>query len=371
MNSVPGAGRYLNIDVLRGVAALLVLWLHAAEVFVTVSALRAVGTAAHDISSYLQAGRAGVIAFFAISGFVIPVTITPPRLQGSIRFAIKRFLRLYPAFWLALLLSYYAIWAPQGKSPSAADLIANLTMVPTLFGIEGAVGHFWTLEIEIVFYVLVVALFWRRYLHRPWIIATLCCVLALKPAALLAGSAAWTAGQGHWAEAPLCLAIMLWGSLLRRSYDPRASVQEKLRGWCNPPTLVATTFVVGRSLNLGGLVRGVDASTYFAGLGTFWGLLLFLVFALVNWNWPRWLVWFGTVSYSIYLFHPVVLYPTYFLVLAHPSLAVGSAGVWVVVVAVATIALASVTYLFVEAPANRLATRLTRLPSSLPTRAAI
>jgi peptidoglycan/LPS O-acetylase OafA/YrhL len=357
-------GRYRNIDVLRGIAALSVVWLHASEVLVTLPAIAAYGTLAHDIPDFFQLGRAGVIAFFAISGFVVASTIKPPKRQGTIDFCVKRVLRLYPAYWLALALTYALIWLPQGRPTGLASVLANVTMLPTVFGVESAMGHFWTLEIEFVFYALVVLLFLTGRLKRPWLIVALVVVLALKPSSLLMNRLAWAPGQGHWGELPLCLAIMLWGSLLREAYDPDAGVARKLRAWVTGPIIICTVLVVGRALNLGGVLRGVDFLTWLSSLGTLWGLLLFLGFALAGQRWPRFLVWCGTVSYSIYLFHPVIFYPLFFFLKAHPSFAHAPLSMWVLLCAAATVALASAIYRVVEAPSNRLAARLTQHPSA-------
>ena len=105
---------------------------------------------------------------------------------------------------------------------------------------------------------------------------------------------------------------MLWASLLRRNYEPSASIKQKLLTWKTWPIAIATAFVFGRALNLGGLQRAPDFGTYLSGLGTLWGLCLFCCFVLTASRWPRPLVWLGTISYSIYLLHPVVLYPLFF-----------------------------------------------------------
>lgn len=362
-STLPAEGRYKNIDVLRGIAALCVVWLHSSEVLVTLPAVQVLGTWAHDIPEFLQLGRAGVIAFFAISGFVVTATIKPPKAEGTVHFAARRFFRLYPAYWLTLLLTYLLIWWPQGRVPDAVAALANATMLPTLFGIQSAMGHFWTLEIEFVFYLLVVVLFLSGRLRDPRLIVPLICLLALRPAGYLSGKLAWATGQGHWGELPLCLAVMLWGSLLRASYDPNASALQKLRALMTLPVAISTAFVLGRSLNLGGLIKGADPVTWLSGLGTLWGLLLFIAFALCGQRWPRFLVWCGTVSYSIYLLHPVVFYPLYFFLAAHPRYAAAPLALWVLLCGAATVAVASLTYLAVEAPSNKLSARLTRRQS--------
>lgn len=354
----PLQGRYENIDVLRGVAALLVLWLHASEVYVRMPAVSAHGTLWYDVAHYFQFGRTGVIAFFAISGFVVASTIKPPKLEGTIQFAIRRFFRLYPAYWLALALTYLVIWEPLQWTASVQHVVANATMLPTVFGIKGAMGHFWTLEIEFFFYGLVVVLFLTGKLGNPRVIVPLICLLSITYTGRMLHLVTWAEGQGHWSQLPQCLAIMLWASLLRRSYDPSAPVREKLRTWMTAPILIATVFVFGRALSFGGMLRSPDVQTYLSGLGTLWGLLLFVAFALCGRGWPRAIVWLGTISYSIYLLHPVVLYPISFFLQSFPEYSAVPLWVLVLLVAIGTIALSTVTYRLVEAPCNVLAARL-------------
>ncbi len=343
-----------------------VVWLHASEVFVTLSSVRSHGTLAYDVPKFLELGRVGVIAFFAISGFVVASTIKPPKDLGTRAFLIKRFLRLYPAFWFALALSYLAIWLPQAKIPSLGGLLANITMLPTIFGVEAAMGHFWTLEIEFAFYLLVVILFLAGKLHNRWLLVVLIVILSLNPSGVLIKKLTWTAAQGHWVQLPLCLAIMLWASLLRRGYDPNASITQKLRAWSTVPIAIATAFVFGRAVSVGGMLKAPDLVTYLSGLGTLWGLGLFSLFVLTGSRWPRWLVWMGTISYSTYLLHPVVLYPLFFFVSGGFKFDSGPLWAYVLAVIAGTIAFASITYLLIEAPSNRLAARLTRSNPARP-----
>ena len=359
---VPGTaeGRYENIDVLRGVAALLVLWLHASEVYVRMPQVQAFGTWVHDVAAFFEFGRAGVIAFFAISGFVVASTIKPPKFEGSVQFVIKRFFRLYPAYWLALALSYLLIWGPLQWDVKARAALANITMLPTLFGVPGAMGHFWTLEIEFIFYCVVVVLFLSGKLANARLLVTLVCLLSIQYMGHITHGLTWTEGQGHWSQLPQCLAIMLWGSLLRRDYNPAASALEKLKTWNTWPIIIATVFVFGRALGLGALFKHVELHTWLSGLGTLWGLLLFVAFALAGRGWPRWTVWLGTISYSIYLLHPLVLHPLHYFLQSHPQFAAVPGWVLMGLVALLTVAVSSVTYLLVEAPCNALASRLAR-----------
>ena len=69
----------------------------------------------------LRAGRNGVQLFFAISGFVIFMTLE--RTKKPLDFIVSRFSRLYPAYWAALLLTTEALISeiPEEKKDAPAD----------------------------------------------------------------------------------------------------------------------------------------------------------------------------------------------------------------------------------------------------------
>jgi peptidoglycan/LPS O-acetylase OafA/YrhL len=65
--------RLRRIDALRGIAALLVVWLHVAESYVGLGPID--GRWMYEFARSIDVGRVGVVAFFLISGFVIPFSI--------------------------------------------------------------------------------------------------------------------------------------------------------------------------------------------------------------------------------------------------------------------------------------------------------
>ncbi|MCD4661779.1 MAG: acyltransferase family protein [Agrobacterium sp.] len=90
------SGRYRFIDALRGVAVLLVLIIHISEIYVQISSNgRHSGRWIADISHEFDFGRMGVTIFFLISGFVIPSSFVGDRLNGTLKFLISRFFRLF------------------------------------------------------------------------------------------------------------------------------------------------------------------------------------------------------------------------------------------------------------------------------------
>src|SRR4051812_27686862 len=85
--------RLSELDALRGMAAMAVLLFHY-----TGHAVRYF----HDFPFYWSLGNRGVQLFFGISGFVIFWTLD--RSSTLADFAYSRVTRLYPTYWLSLML---------------------------------------------------------------------------------------------------------------------------------------------------------------------------------------------------------------------------------------------------------------------------
>lgn len=106
-------------------------------------------------------GALGVPMFFVISGFVIMMSA---RGRTVPEFATSRVSRLFPAYWTSVLASVvlFVVIAPgQFKHLSPQGVIANLTMLQTALGVGHVDGVYWTLWVELLFYVLVGSLISR------------------------------------------------------------------------------------------------------------------------------------------------------------------------------------------------------------------
>jgi len=150
--------RYANIDGLRAIAALGVMVEHLFGDLLrqTPPAAGPMNAVGNSLVHSVSLGRFGVALFFLISGFVVPFSVGGER--PLVHFAISRLFRLYPAFWLALAVLATMAWL-AGEPPGIATVVANMTMAPTLFGQPWLSPIYWTLFIELVFYVLVALLF--------------------------------------------------------------------------------------------------------------------------------------------------------------------------------------------------------------------
>jgi peptidoglycan/LPS O-acetylase OafA/YrhL len=135
--------------------------------------------------AFFQFGFLGVHLFFMLSGFVI-LWSSESRTAGQ--FVLSRIARLYPSFWVCMLLTATVLVALGSKSaPSARTVLVNLTMIPTQLGATAVDGVYWTLWVELRFYLLVfVVLITRTMQHverwiTVWLIACILANLGLAP----------------------------------------------------------------------------------------------------------------------------------------------------------------------------------------------
>ena len=103
--------RYSFINSLRGLASILVLYLHSAELLLQAGQVtnRFEIVLMTAMTKVVDVGKVGVIVFFAISGFVIPSALLKMRYSVA-EFAINRFAQLYPAYWLSIALALYVLY---------------------------------------------------------------------------------------------------------------------------------------------------------------------------------------------------------------------------------------------------------------------
>lgn len=134
------------------------------------------------ISEITKYGYLGVHLFFIISGFVIFFSVQK---ANPIGFVISRMVRLYPAYWFCLSITFLVIlfWDPVHSHNFKVYLI-NLTMLQGFFGIANIDGSYWSLGIEISFYLLMFFLIVFQQIKNSlfifgcWILLTL--VLTFK-----------------------------------------------------------------------------------------------------------------------------------------------------------------------------------------------
>lgn len=151
--AAPGRGRLAALDALRFLAALGVVAYHftGRENDAWGRDLAGVAPRVADVAVYTSLGPE---LFFVISGFVILMTAwgrSVPDIVGS------RVGRLFPAYWVAVLATgslLLFIW--PGKTVTGEEVAVNLTLLQSLFDVGHVDGVYWTLWVELRFYLLIV-----------------------------------------------------------------------------------------------------------------------------------------------------------------------------------------------------------------------
>ncbi|MFF3871844.1 acyltransferase family protein [Streptomyces sp. NPDC001978] len=180
-------GRLLALDGMRLVAALMVCLYHYAGRGGTISGSWGQSPARlfpvlPEITVY---GCLGVQFFFVISGFVICMSSWGRTLGDFFR---SRVARLYPAYWVALVLVTAASFVlPVVLKPLRLDeFLVNVTMLQMPMGVPRVLGVCWTLWVEVRFYALFALLVVARGVTYRRVVL-FCCVWTL--AAVIAKSA--------------------------------------------------------------------------------------------------------------------------------------------------------------------------------------
>ncbi|GIE31497.1 hypothetical protein Ait01nite_045420 [Actinoplanes italicus] len=338
------------LDAMRGFAAVVVALFHLSPYVI--------GTRNHLlIYEYFDLGKYGVLLFFLVSGYVIPMSLER---HGSLRrFWIGRLSRIYPAYLFTVAVVVLLVAAGLGdlhpglREETVAGALGQVTMLQDFVGVSGMITPFWTLSFEMAFYLIVAGLFaWNLHRLSAWwaagltlaavtggpmlpdallggtpgrrlLLAALLILLVAgclgaylsgrRPLVLAAGAAGiafvllpavnghatrWVVATASW-QALLMLGVMFAGTVVHRLQHgeiPRRTAVAAL-------TVVFLGCVFANRLHTGQpeeLVRWVSVTTAVT-------ITFVLGFALRERRMPAVLTWLGAVSFSIYLLHVVVL----------------------------------------------------------------
>ncbi|TJV39075.1 MAG: acyltransferase [Mesorhizobium sp.] len=277
---------------LRGVASLMVFFAHllggtAEHIYASNSAYVAA------IGPFWNFGTFGVCLFFVISGFVI----LPSALHYSPReFAARRFLRVYPLFFVLSVL-YVALNAATNLYPETNNLtaiLAGLTFLNLFAHTEQLTPNAWSLTFEVWFYVFTGAFVFFA-IRRPN-------KLGLAALGLLAVL--------FIARYPIALYFVA-GGLIRLAYDRYDWMRVGRHRLAESAALATCVFISTRGhydyhwsdFQNAEVPLLVAATALYFGLAVSRNSLTALLLG------NRLLRYFGAVSYSLYLVHPY----TYFL----------------------------------------------------------
>lgn len=150
------------------------------------------------IGPYFNFGVFGVFAFFIVSGYIIPASLERGRSLGA--FWVGRFFRLFPLFWVFLIVAVVLHYAGMYGGPPGflVDPVWNLATNATMAHFFLA-GHYsemlivaWTLSYELVFYAFVSLLFLGGLNRRSVPVAcvaigSILCAALFLPTAMISG----------------------------------------------------------------------------------------------------------------------------------------------------------------------------------------
>jgi len=272
--------RITDLDSLRGLAALAVVMFHY-----TTRYEELYGHSSGVIG--VPWGHYGVQLFFAISGFVIFLTLD--RCRSLADFAVSRFSRLFPAYWAAIFLTILVVTVGgmDDLARTPAEIFVNLSMLQGYLDVRQVDGVYWTLSVELIFYGAAGAL-WRLGLMRR-----------IEP--ILIG---WISLRWVWTFAPDLAGVepsWLLGSLLLQqhiaffaigiiAYRLRSGACSAARGALMMAAALAT---IGACDGLEPLLVGIISAA----------AVTIVALARAPLLSARPLVQLGAVSYSLYLLH--------------------------------------------------------------------
>jgi peptidoglycan/LPS O-acetylase OafA/YrhL len=400
-----GSGARLAwLDVMRGLAAVAVLVDHGG--YVVLHGVR------NQIYHWFDPGNYGVFVFFIISGYIVPASLER---KGSVRtFWVSRLFRLYPLYLLAVGMAVALYFAHFGSvrgedSDPETSILSQLLMMSNVLEGKNLPNVVWSLSYEMVFYLLLTALFIARVHKRSsWyalgfaaaavavggllpqafltnnvatprlialvadlaVMAGLAFAVVFRGVSRLMGAAmaavvaiALLAFNGGWIwpwEALSILALMFTGTMFYRA-------EQGQYPWRRAIAIGVTVLVLAMVAGLWhSRAWGMSAhsellwSRRWVSAFLLAGLTFAVGLAFRHVRWPRALTWLGLISYSLYLLHPLVIevYHHYHWTRHYHPLwlqALLAVGIFAVLVA-----LSSVTYLLVERPMQNLGRRVGR-----------
>lgn len=345
--------RFVFLDVMRGIAPILVIYSHVVALFL-VPHKEDTGVVdllnenfRNPLRLEQQMGHIAVVMFFLVSGFIITQVGTQ---ESHREFLVKRLFRVYPLLIVTVsLTAILSIWHLQVlrtgqhfsitlESVLTNFALANYFMVPQII----LVGVAWTLVIEVIFYTIVLSLL---AVLRRWAWLAILIEMGMVLAALLL---AREFGPSFFLLAVNMsyLPVVLLGQVTWAVWSRRVPL------WAG--TLLGlgcwTLYVLGDIRNMG---RLDDAYNSTAALG--FGLFIVLLLAESKLRPMKPISFFADRSYSLYLLHGPIAFPIFEALYGKVPLILE-----IILGLAVTVGAAELTFRFVEQPGQRIGRKLSK-----------
>ena len=282
--------RIVELDSLRAIAALNLVLFHFTHVYAVKYGYTS------PLGFEFAFGKYGVQLFFMLSGFVNAMTLL--RKRRSVDFLAARIIRICPAYWSVIVINLLIIGiAPLTVTAwSPGQVAANLTIMPNLFGYQCMEPVTWTLQVEVLFYGMILMMFMTGALEKPF--RTVMALLALS--LVTCTSINFLSGRAH---DPLLLGWMtLCRDVMILEYLPLFTIGILLNEIrCQRGKFSLNALGILASLTVFHLVDRFDHNPV-ASLVLF-VLLAFSAYGKVPLLRFKPLVFVSTISYALYLLH--------------------------------------------------------------------
>ena len=350
---------YRNIQGMRAIAALIVV---SAHIFQDIAPMRT-----HWAKTFFSVvGGTGVDIFFVISGFIIyhvmRRSIDSMDAVGKGRavhaFAMKRFIRIYPLYWIVFGTSCLVLaWAPPAVPLPHEPLFQLLALIDNVPNFRVYVA--WTLTFEVYFYA-VVALSLLLFARRA-MVGVVIWFAIVGGATLLGLWLPWSKPL-DFVFSPIVLEFLLGiavamlvdrgfhrfhGALLAGAFIWMAIGLVFLR-----PSIFAlnvahwgTLVASNRSFALHVVGGGIPAAIFIYGL--------VVLEIRQQWIMPRVLQYLGDASFSIYLWHAVVFTAVAELFVRLGWVGVANSAGLIALMVIIALGIALLSYRFLEKPLLR------------------
>ncbi|NND99736.1 MAG: acyltransferase [Pirellulaceae bacterium] len=145
--------RILELDALRALAAINLVLFHFTHVYAVKFGYETA------LGFEWPFGAYGVEMFFILSGFVNSMSLL--RRGKPVDFVAARMIRIVPIFLLVIIANLWVMsFAPLNQTPvTTGQFVANMTLLPRIFGYECLDPVMWTLQVEMMFYATLVTMF--------------------------------------------------------------------------------------------------------------------------------------------------------------------------------------------------------------------
>jgi peptidoglycan/LPS O-acetylase OafA/YrhL len=314
-------GRSIRLDVLRAVAALMVIGFHS-------GGLVGSGAQGNGLLWLPYNLDTGVELFFVLSGYLIALPFLRSLVNGSpapdgLSYTRRRAARILPGYWLALCIATFLATRQPGLLPPLGMLLPQVVLIQGVVPGDGGLGPLvvgWTLSVEAAFYIGIPLATWALLRQRAcWSVRTLagmtcaawavsaaiaCCVATFIPTSPLSTVALrGPAGLMSQFCPGILIALIQVGSeragttVLRRSQAAWALIACGLVGW-----VLVVAFAGPTPSPLAVVMRN-------QACGFLFGLVLLGTLEMrgaVS-RFTRTVALIGTVSYGLYLWHWLAL----------------------------------------------------------------